>query len=47
MVARVLGWCRFEIAAMLIPEMFSGGVGERWQDAVRAVDGFPSLDLVC
>ena len=31
---------------MLIPEKFSGGGGERWQVAVRAVDGFPSLDLV-
>ena len=46
MVAGVFVWCRFEIAAMLVPEMFSGGGGERWQAVVRAVDGFPSLDLV-
>jgi hypothetical protein len=31
-------WCRFEIAAMLKPEIFSGGGSERWQVAVRAVD---------
>jgi hypothetical protein len=37
----VFWWCRFEIAAMLILEMFSGGGGERWQGAVRAVDGIP------
>jgi len=40
-------WSRFEIAAMLIPEIVSGGGGERWQAVVRAVDGFSSLDLVC
>jgi len=32
---------------MLIPEMLSGGGGERWQAAVRAIDGLPSLDFVC
>jgi len=32
---------------MLIPEIVSGGGGERRQVAVCAVDGFPSLDFVC
>ena len=45
-VAGVLGWCRFEIAAMLIPEIVSGGSHERRQAAVCAVDGLRSLDFV-
>jgi hypothetical protein len=40
--ADVFVWCRIEIDLELIPEILSGG-GERWQAAVRAVDGFPSL----
>src|ERR1035438_4561814 len=42
----VFVWCRFEIAAMLVPESLSGGGVERWQVAVCAVDGFSSLDFV-
>ncbi len=41
--ADVFVWCRIEIDLELIPEILSGGGGERWQAAVRAVDGFPSL----
>jgi len=30
MLVGFLEWCRFEIAAMLFPELVSGGGNERW-----------------